>query len=488
MLRSYQHTYRVATSLNWLLISKRPATRCLSPTHTESGELNKVGMVTASVIPNPLATSAGATFTMTLDVPTGAMVVEAGDVVAKVYIAATTDLLVIDVKSAGSLIKVIANATNIRPTATSATPAFACQPYSLSADVMEDTESTTTWYHHNPSTTVAMATNQSYFANMVKYQNLGPQALASIPDGIAGRTFGGGLAVNQSDATSAVVVVAMGIEQMPTAQLSAFTRKYAALASTAAASSPATTIKPEHDAWWLSFWNKSHVEVKAVNTSDTTSADFLISRQFTLQRYIVALQARAPFPIKFNGMLFTANKPTSMGGTGVDSRSWGGLNWWQNLRSPYYAMLGNGDADLLESLFESFLRSLPLARARVEHYYNYSGAYWPEYTHALFGTTHPASYGCNREGAMPETMPIGYSEDRWNHYNVQGALDLSLFIFDHFAWTQNATALSRYLPIVESVVEFYSHRWEQNGLDNDGKMIMYPTQALETWQCPGYPA
>jgi hypothetical protein len=33
-------------------------------------------------------------------------------------------------------------------------------------------------------------------------------------------------------------------------------------------------------------------------------------------------------------MLFTANKPKIQGGTGVDSRDWGGLSWWQNLRSP----------------------------------------------------------------------------------------------------------------------------------------------------------
>ena len=177
----------------------------------------------------------------------------------------------------------------------------------------------------------------------------------------------------------------------------------------------------------------------------------------------------------------------SMGGPGFDYRQWGGLNWWQNLRSPYYAMLGNGDADLLTTLFESFLRSLPLARARVEQYYNYTGAFWPEYTHALFGTTHPNSYGCNRAGGMPASEPIGYSEDPWNHYNLQGGLDLSLFILDHYTWTENATAFARYLPIVESVVEFYSHRWQHNGLDHDGKMIMFPTQAVETWQCPGYP-
>ena len=113
--------------------------------------------------------------------------------------------------------------------------------------------------------------------------------------------------------------------------------------------------------------------------------------------------------------------------------------------------------------------------------------YWPEYTHALFGTTHPNSYGCGRAGAKPATEPIGYSEDRWNHYNVQGGLDLSLFILDHFSYTQDHKTLDGFLPIIASVLEFYANRFKANGLDEDGHMIIFPTQALETWQCPGYP-
>lgn len=143
-------------------------------------------------------------------------------------------------------------------------------------------------------------------------------------------------------------------------------------------------------------------------------------------------------------------------------------------------MLSTGDADLLETLFECFLGTLPLAEARVSHYYNYSGAYWPEYTHPLFGTTHPNSYGCHRAGQS--TPPIGYSEDRWNHYNVQGGLDLSRFILDHYSWTGDTDTLAKFLPIITAVLEFYSHRWEANGLDSNGKMIMFPTQAVETWQ------
>jgi len=109
-------------------------------------------------------------------------------------------------------------------------------------------------------------------------------------------------------------------------------------------------------------------------------------------------------------------------------------------------------------------------------------AFWDEYN-SIIGTTHPSSYGCNRAGQT--NPPIWYSADQWNHYNLQGALDLSLMILDHYTYTQDGTALTKFLPIVVAVVNFYSKYFTQT--DGNGKVIMYPTQSIETWQCPGYP-
>jgi hypothetical protein len=55
------------------------------------------------------------------------------------------------------------------------------------------------------------------------------------------------------------------------------------------------------------------------------------------------------------------------------------------LPSRYYAMLTNGDDDLLAtSLLDTFARSLPLAKARTSHYFaefniTDGAAFWPEY-------------------------------------------------------------------------------------------------------------
>ena len=60
-------------------------------------------------------------------------------------------------------------------------------------------------------------------------------------------------------------------------------------------------------------------------------------------------------------MLFTSNRPPL-----ADHRDWGGLNWWQNLRLPYYNMLQAGDHDEIATLFEQFNRTLPVVAARTK--------------------------------------------------------------------------------------------------------------------------
>ena len=85
-----------------------------------------------------------------------------------------------------------------------------------------------------------------------------------------------------------------------------------------------------------------------------------------------------------------------------------------------------------------------------------------------------------------EKPPIWHSDDRWNGYNRQGSLDLSLMILDHLAYTGVADPELLTIPI--EVVEFYGNLWGASKKnDTDDTMVFFPTQALETWQCPGWP-
>jgi len=56
---------------------------------------------------------------------------------------------------------------------------------------------------------------------------------------------------------------------------------------------------------------------------------------------------------------------------------------------------------------------------------------------------------------------------------------------DLYAYNQDAAALKRYLPVVSSIVSFYYYHFPAK--DSRGKVVFYPTQSIETWQCPNYP-
>jgi hypothetical protein len=207
-------------------------------------------------------------------------------------------------------------------------------------------------------------------------------------------------------------------------------------------------------------------------------------------------------PIKFNGMLYGAARPPHQ-----DENAWGGLNWWQNMRLPYYNMLPAGDFDELKTMLTAFARTLPIARARTQAYFGFGGVWWPEYTQVFYGTEHPdggvplygyrsgencsarnmSIQGCSCS-SCDEEPPLWHSDDRWNGYNRQGSLDLSLMILDHLAYTGEANHDPELLRIPVEVVEFYGNLWgasQQN--ETDDTMVFFPTQALETWQCPGWP-
>jgi hypothetical protein len=154
----------------------------------------------------------------------------------------------------------------------------------------------------------------------------------------------------------------------------------------------------EHADYWQEFWQRSYISVNAstgtgagTSTSTSTSDDgFVLSQQYALTRFVQAIQSRDQggngwVPIKFNGMMFTAEVKSSYScpsfvhtliirtrtqhtrtlivhtrvhaltlslthaprfqvgpeatKSGPTFRDWGANEWWQNTRLPYWTML-----------------------------------------------------------------------------------------------------------------------------------------------------
>ena len=469
----------------------------------EDGEMGKVGLLTLQLPPRggaPLGPGFSQTFdpqdaTVRLSVPAGHTGAPALDIVT--YVDAHTDSLVVSIRPpvVGATYKL----TLLRPVAQQRQPNSDCSRFEVSADVL--TSNGSALYHRN-----SLPANQTYMARVLATENIPPLPVSEFDDPLNNRATGFKVA-----AVHAVAPIASSttfVATLLTAQTDTASQYVAALEKASASYVSALTAESEfppasHRDFWASKWARHSIEVTAANTTDASASHTtkVISDMYVLQRFIEISQARKPgYPVKFNGMLYGAARPPHQ-----DENAWGGLNWWQNMRLPYYNMLPAGDFDELKTMLTSFARSLPIARQRTKAYFGFSGAWWPEYTQVFYGTEHPDGgvplYGY-RSGAncsarnmsvqgcscssCDEEPPLWHSDDQWNGYNRQGSLDLSLMILDHHAYTGEANPELLTIPV--EVVEFYSNLWgATKKSEADDTMVFHPTQALETWQCPGWP-
>ena len=230
-----------------------------------------------------------------------------------------------------------------------------------------------------------------------------------------------------------------------------------------------------HEQWWNEFWDRSWIHVRRSGNPPAAAADdaFIVSRAYALQRYIAACAGRGQFPIKFNGSIFTVPAPGQPGD--ADYRRWGPGYWWQNTRLPYVSMCTSGDTDLMFPLFAMYAQDLmPLFRYRTQLYLNHGGAFIPECI-AFWGDVFNVSYGWTPfEQRTDKLQQSGYHKYEW----VSG-LELVFFMLDYFEHTRDSAFLHQtLLPAAHEVLSFFD---EHYAVDATGKLVMTPSQALETW-------
>lgn len=200
----------------------------------------------------------------------------------------------------------------------------------------------------------------------------------------------------------------------------------------------------------------------------------VVSRGYALQRFINACGGRGRYPIKFNGSIFTVPHEGRPGD--ADYRQWGPGYWWQNTRLPYISMCTSGDFDLLQPLFRMYAEDIfPLCEFRVRKYFGFDGAYFPECMHP-WGAVFPDTYG--------HEAPWNEREDKlqssgWHKWEWVSGPELVFMMFDYWEHTGDEVFLrERVLPVAQSVARFFENYYTT---DEDGKLVMHPAQALETW-------
>lgn len=200
----------------------------------------------------------------------------------------------------------------------------------------------------------------------------------------------------------------------------------------------------------------------------------VVSRGYALQRFITACAGRGRYPIKFNGSTFTMPWPGAPGD--ADYRRWGPGYWWQNTRSAYFGSCAAGDFDLMQPLFRMYVDDLlPQAIERTRRYLKHDGAFIPECTY-FWGATFSETYGWTPFEQRGEDK---LQSSPWHKREWVAGLELACLLLDYYDHTQDDTLLeSRALPLADAVLTFFD---QQYPVDEQGRLVMHPSQALETW-------
>lgn len=228
-----------------------------------------------------------------------------------------------------------------------------------------------------------------------------------------------------------------------------------------------------HRNWWRAFWSRSKIDIHDhPGGTDTPGHD--VARGYQLQRFITACAGRGAYPIKFNGSIFTV--PHASGPGDADYRRWGPGYWWQNTRLPYISMCTAGDFDLMQPLFHMYGGEvLAVSKYRTQRYFGFDGAYFVECIYP-WGAVFQDSYGWTPPAAerKDKLQSLGYHKYEW-----VGGLELAWLMHDYYDHALDEPFRERtLLPTAVAVLKFFDHYYKTAP---DGKLVMHPSQALETW-------
>jgi alpha-L-fucosidase 2 len=145
-------------------------------------------------------------------------------------------------------------------------------------------------------------------------------------------------------------------------------------------------------------------------------------------------------------------------------------------------MLADGRFSAMKSLFGFYHRIFDVSKARTKAWFNITGTFFPE-TKQQSGLYDSGGMGWDCKSAGGPTDPI--PGNTYIRYHREGGLELSLMALDFLEHSGDLGYFQEtLLPQIEAYVDYYAQHFK-NGAD--GRLDMFPGQALETWQCKSVP-
>ena len=241
---------------------------------------------------------------------------------------------------------------------------------------------------------------------------------------------------------------------------------------------PFSERKSAHEQWWSKFWDRSQISIipsDSIERLNKNNDAFVVSRAYNLQRFIDASGGRGAFPIKFNGSIFTVPPKSDIPGGDADFRRWGPGYWWQNTRLPYLSMCAAGDFDLMAPLFKMYGEDIfELSKKRTFKNFGFEGVYFPECMY-FWGAQFPIDYGPKPWEEREDKL----QDSRYHKWEWVSGPELVFMMLDYYDYTGDEVFLkNKIIPVANEVIKFFNHFYKTN---DKGKLVMYPSQAAETW-------
>jgi hypothetical protein len=247
--------------------------------------------------------------------------------------------------------------------------------------------------------------------------------------------------------------------------------------------------------WWQEFWERSHIRIQP-DAPDPADAGWQVGRNYQLFRYMLACNAHGSHPTKFNGGLFTfdpcfMDEYQDVVDETPDYRSWGGgSSTAQNQRLVYWPMLKSGDFDMMPPQFDLYRRALPGAEARTRFYWGHGGCSFVE---QLENCGLPIAWGWGWKDSTdpnhlrPEHFDPTEIVGPWIRYEYSTQIEFALMILRYHQYT--GLDISDYLPLIHSSLRFFDEHYQYihrlntiRPLNTDGKLVIFPSTALETYK------
>ena len=267
-----------------------------------------------------------------------------------------------------------------------------------------------------------------------------------------------------------------------------------------------------HCDWWKEFWLKSWIKVtdntidaekrnqldheayKSKRTVEDEGA--LVAQSYNVFRYLMACQSRGRIQAKFNGGLFSQplrydTKPLRLHAKQIkdnlflsheDDRLWGRRFTFMIQRLLYCPLLMSGDSELMKPFFDYYWKMLPVRREINKAWFGHEGAYYRENIEPTGGERDCAPSGTKGEhiDEKPRKTAPGENAGAWHHsYYFTSGLEIVAMMIEYVKYFDNEIFTEEILiPFAREILTWYDKHYSR---DENGKMRLDPSQALETW-------